>query len=370
MCFDDFHTQELDNRVATAWRKFNLLRHELTSKTYPLKSPLRLFEGTITPTVLYGCTAWTLTKDMVTKLQRAQRRMIRMVIGTPRRHNGTPRTHTSQTSPTSNDDGDATNSDSDDQSTDDVASTSNEKTIEKIANSPDEDDMEPWPDFIKRTTRIAEETINKFAIEEWTVLLYNRNWRWASRIAYQSQSRWSHLATQWEPEIHDKRCKGRRQARPRKRWDDELKHFLISNLRRDTDNNNEQTVDENSTDNDDGNTTTNNNTHSKSNNDGDDNNHNHNHNNNNDDDDKDNSTHQQRNDNSCSSKNASNSNNNTYSAHWLQLACNDGWAKMESSFLEFILGVSRSDHQSQTELKRRALAPPTPPPAGTGSDDL
>ena len=59
--FDKYHRTEIENRIGSAWRKFNMLRHELTSKTYPLKSRLKLFNGTITPTILYGCTAWAAT---------------------------------------------------------------------------------------------------------------------------------------------------------------------------------------------------------------------------------------------------------------------------------------------------------------------
>ena len=99
LLFDDYHTTELDNRIAAAWRKFNLLQQELTSKTYPSKTRLRLFDATIRPTMLYGSASWTLTKQLESTLQRTQRRMLRIVIGTPRRRTQTdrsipPNTHT------------------------------------------------------------------------------------------------------------------------------------------------------------------------------------------------------------------------------------------------------------------------------------
>ena len=84
--FDSYHSAELGNRISAGWRKFGLLRHELTSKHYPLRSRLKLFDSVVTPTVLYGSSAWTLTKDMHMTLRRAQRRMLRLIIGTPRRH--------------------------------------------------------------------------------------------------------------------------------------------------------------------------------------------------------------------------------------------------------------------------------------------
>lgn len=42
--------------------KIMALRSELTSKHYPLKHRVRLFDGTVTPTMLYGSATWTLTK--------------------------------------------------------------------------------------------------------------------------------------------------------------------------------------------------------------------------------------------------------------------------------------------------------------------
>ena len=81
----DHHTVEIDNRIATAWRKFNALRDELTNKRYPLNACVRPFNTTITPTVLYGSSSWTMTKTLTAKLQRAQRRMMRLIVGTPRK---------------------------------------------------------------------------------------------------------------------------------------------------------------------------------------------------------------------------------------------------------------------------------------------
>lgn len=220
-------------------------RKRVTSKTYSLRSRMRLFDGCVTPTVLYGCTSWTLTKDMTTKLQRTQRRMLRLVIGTPRRRNNT--TTTTTTTPTttkhnrnnhdpldvdegttSNDSNDRNdiNSDVDSQSTDDVDSTTcDANNLDDLGPTADED-LEPWPDFIKRATRVAEESIQKLGIEEWTVALYKRKWRWANRIASHSSDRWTRLAAEWQPELHDGRPTIRKQARPRRRWEDDITLFL------------------------------------------------------------------------------------------------------------------------------------------------
>ena len=52
--FDQYNQTEIDNRIAAAWKKIWSLKSELTSKRYSLHDRLRLFEGTVTPTFLYG----------------------------------------------------------------------------------------------------------------------------------------------------------------------------------------------------------------------------------------------------------------------------------------------------------------------------
>ena len=214
LSFHNYQSTEIDNRIAAAWRKFGLLRHELTSKSYPLKSRLRLFDGTITPTIMYGCTSWTLTKDLELLIQRTQRRMLRLIIGTPRRR--TPNTTTTQpaTPPQQAEDPD--------DSTDDVASNTSTPDLQQLITITEEEETEPWPDFIKRATHIASETIKKFDIPEWTTILWQRQWRWASRIAQQNNDRWSLIAALWDPTTTQPRRAQRQQGRPQKRWSDEI----------------------------------------------------------------------------------------------------------------------------------------------------
>ena len=159
VCFDEYHKTELDNRIASAWGKFHLLRHELTSKHYPLNSRLKLFNSTITPTVMYGSAAWTMNKNMETTLQRAQRRMLRLIIGTPRRK-------TKQATP---DDNHSVHS------TDDVASNTSSTNLEHLIELTDQELLEPWPDFIKRATRTAEAHLERLNIEDWTTLYLRKN---------------------------------------------------------------------------------------------------------------------------------------------------------------------------------------------------
>ena len=89
LSFTTPHQIEVENRIAAAWRKFCLLKRELTTNTYPLRDRLRLFHGTVTPTALYACTSWTLTQELENRLRRTQRQMLRMILGSPRRRNNT-----------------------------------------------------------------------------------------------------------------------------------------------------------------------------------------------------------------------------------------------------------------------------------------
>ena len=137
--FDSYHALELHNRISTAWRQFNALRDELTNKRFPLSSRLRLFDSTITPTILYACVIWTTTKDLTTKILRTQRRMLRLIVNTPRR-----RTTTSTTTTTNHD---------------------------------DVPQVEPWQEYIKRATTIAERTLSNQHVEIWDVTYLRRKWR-------------------------------------------------------------------------------------------------------------------------------------------------------------------------------------------------
>ena len=183
LTFEEPHQAELNNRIVSGWCHFNQLRHELTAKRYPLHSRLRLFNGTVTPSVMYGSASWTLTKDMVSTLKRTQRRMIRLIVGTPRRRAPTP---------------------------DDI------------------DGEEPWVDFIKRATQTAEALAQRASVDDWAELYYARKWRWAHRVATQEGDRWSALVTDWDPASHDKRNAHRRHAGLRKRWNDDINEYLQS----------------------------------------------------------------------------------------------------------------------------------------------
>ena len=196
---DDYHTTEIDNQISTTWRKLNAMRNEQTNRRYPLRARLHMFDATITPTILYGCASWTTTTDLTTKILRTQRRMLRLIIGTPRRRTATlPRT----------------------------TDTSSSQDHDRAPQHNDDDDLEPWPQYIKRATATAEKIANNLRIPAWDTTFWRRKWRWATRIANQPRNRWTYLSTTWQPELDPHQPSHRRQARPKKRWDDDIRSFV------------------------------------------------------------------------------------------------------------------------------------------------
>ena len=226
LTFNDPHRTELENRISTAWRRFHMLKQELTGHRYSLRDRLRLFHGTVTPTVLYGCEAWTLTADLENRLRRTQRQMLRMILHAPRRkhnqENTPPRTTATtqqlQPEPT-NDDTQEQNSDEDD---DDVDSIDLTHTPPQPQDETEPlDDLEPWVDWIRRCTHEAEAHMTKLNLDDWVSLQRRRKWRWVAKLAITEADAWTTQTIRWDPTLDMQHNTRRRQGRPKTRWTDD-----------------------------------------------------------------------------------------------------------------------------------------------------
>jgi len=71
----------LSHRLSCAWFKFHSLQQTLTNKNVPISLKLKLFNATVTPTILYSLTTTLLTKTQLVKLDIAQRKMLRRMVG-------------------------------------------------------------------------------------------------------------------------------------------------------------------------------------------------------------------------------------------------------------------------------------------------
>ena len=118
----DVSNTEIKHRIAQAWAKFGVYRRELTEREYPLSSRMRLFNSIITPSVLYGCGAWTMTAEREALLRTAQRKMLRRVLASGRRRI--------------------------------EPSTASSTSYESAAEESDDDEcqIESWVDWVKRVT--------------------------------------------------------------------------------------------------------------------------------------------------------------------------------------------------------------------------
>ena len=232
-----------------------MLKQELTTSSYSIKGRLRLFHGTMTPTIMYGTVSWTMTQELE-KLRRTQRQTLRMIVNRPRRrqhststvlntstttqNTTTPTTipNTTTTTPTN-----ITNitpqnytsaptlhiveNSEEDQNND---SGSNPRDVDSIASEPtlaatveeDEEALEPWVDWIRRCTHEAEKQIADLGIDDWVSIHRRRKWRWAHFVAIDQNSKSALKALTWDPTLDPRYNPTRRRGRPQTRWTDDL----------------------------------------------------------------------------------------------------------------------------------------------------
>ena len=127
--------------------------------------------------------------------------MLRMILGSGRRRTEPSRDCTEE-SEDGSDDG-----------------TSNGATTESSTH------LEPWLEWLARTTHAAEVQLRRYHIDDWIVGWRRKVWRWAGRVARLSPDRWANKAMLWQPET-SAHAMGRSQAHPRKRWADDIVKFL------------------------------------------------------------------------------------------------------------------------------------------------
>jgi hypothetical protein len=194
LTFTDMHAVEMEHRIGKAWNKFMVMKRELCSRHYPLKQRLKLFEATVTASLLYGSGAWTMTAESERRLRTTQRRMIRWMVGVGRKKQLLiPREHPSE-------DGDSENSSS---------SSSMQEPSEEA-----QEFEETYVEWIKRATGISEMHLKAAGVEDWVSGQRRRKYRLAGHIARRTDGRWSSRLLDWEPAGY------RRVGRPRRRWED------------------------------------------------------------------------------------------------------------------------------------------------------
>jgi hypothetical protein len=204
LTFTDPHRMEVESRIASAWKKFHVQKQELLNRDYSLNDRLRLFHGTVTPTVLYGCEAWTMTVELDQRLRVTQRQMLRMIFQMPRRR---------------------------------VAVESDTETSEgaeqhgQISTDVNTDEsLEPWQEWIRRSTHEVEHRMGRLKMEDWVTLRKRRKWRWAHKIATTIHETWGPLVLKWDPSPHLGVFRNRNTGRPKLRWADDIKQYVYRKI--------------------------------------------------------------------------------------------------------------------------------------------
>jgi len=169
------HDIELKNRMAKGWAKFAIYRDELTSRCYSLRQRMRLFTSVIQPSVLYGCVAWTPTKQREALLRTTQRRMMRQILGAKRII-----------------------------------------TVDDSGNKV----VESYVEWIVRATRELEEAMAYYNVCDWVEEACRRRFRWAGHVCRREDGRWSRKVLKWQP------VGTRYQGRPLTRWSDAFDRYF------------------------------------------------------------------------------------------------------------------------------------------------
>ena len=184
-----YHEHEVRHRISKAWKKFAVHKKTLCDKHCSLNHRIRLFAATVTPTVLYGSCAWTMTQDMEAELRGVQRKMLRQMVGSPRRR----LLLDTETETVDNDS--ATNS------------SSRETQEPKF-------ELEEWVQWIQHVTHTAESELAKLGLKDWVSEQRQRKWAWAQKVATMDSSRWANVLLLWSPDGT------RKVGHPKLRWDD------------------------------------------------------------------------------------------------------------------------------------------------------
>ena len=163
LSFSNSTVVEVENRIKCAWKKFCVWKDELTCKHYPFAERIRLFENTVTPTVLYASCTWTVTASITRRLQTTQRKMLRLIFGHGR--------------------------------------------WRLVADSGLT--LETWVEWIQRVTRKAEDKMKELGYLDWGTLQSRQKAQWAKKLEESREDRWARVAHRWRPDLFTKTWRAR-----------------------------------------------------------------------------------------------------------------------------------------------------------------
>ena len=230
--FEDQETAEIKNRLKAAWAAFHKYRQELTSKCYRLCHRQRLFNMVVTPTLTFASGTWTLTQKHEKMMKTAQRKMLRLIVQTKRKYKtkkkATSKKDEEPRMPKDEDNENTSEKDTEDDSQQDSNKdqdsdvSSQEEADEEIDATENEED---WVEFIKRSTKEAEEHMETYKISCWIEVHRRTKLRMARRIVSLPEKRLNRRVSDWHPGLDTSIRTRRHVGRLKRRWEDDLNEF-------------------------------------------------------------------------------------------------------------------------------------------------
>jgi hypothetical protein len=170
---------EIRARIKMAWGKFHQLWPLLGKRDGNLNKRLRLFDASVTQTVLWCCESWLITQAEKRLLKTTLHGMLRRIAGPRRRP------------------------------------------------------LEDWLDWMKRSTRQAVGAARKHGIRLWHEAHLRAKWNWAGHVVRMSADRLARRAVEWRDSswqatemLVSESLRIRRPARTHWfRWEDELRRY-------------------------------------------------------------------------------------------------------------------------------------------------
>ena len=160
---------EVSHRISCAWAKFHTHKRWLLNPYVPVHLRLKLFDGVVSPCILYGLAVLPLAKSLLDRICITQRRMMRRIVGWRR-----------QTTDT-------------------------------------------WRDTMSNIITRLERAQQRWSVESWSDRIAGRRWDVACQAVQLPPDSWTFQALHWQASLVGSAF--RATGRPITRCDDTLRYF-------------------------------------------------------------------------------------------------------------------------------------------------
>ena len=90
--------------------------------------------------------------------------------------------------------------------------------------------IEPWHEWAQRTTKQAEQHLQRLNIETWVHTIRRSKWRYLKQVMEMPDDKWTKITFNWSPSSTNNSVR-RNEGHPRTRWLDDIdKHLKHNNI--------------------------------------------------------------------------------------------------------------------------------------------